>query len=140
MSAMIKQLYPNRQHRFGYFHQFYFSCVSFLVLFFTASVRRYSICPFMERNSSSDHLASSSYKVFERRRGICFFSLSATVHLPLGMSFNFGFRHQYIDPVFTIGCAPLLPQSTTRRFDTICAFLSSSRVQIDSLFILSSAI
>lgn len=40
----------------------------------TASVSRYSIWPFTERNSSSAQLTRSCQRLFERRRGICFFS------------------------------------------------------------------
>ena len=38
----------------------------------TLSVSRYSICPLIERKSSSAHLASSSQREGERRRRICF--------------------------------------------------------------------
>lgn len=42
----------------------------------THSERRYSICPFTERKSSSAHAAIALYSFGESRRGICFFWLS----------------------------------------------------------------
>ena len=45
----------------------------FFFLFRTHSVRRYSICPFIERKSSSAQAAISLYNFFDRRSGICFF-------------------------------------------------------------------
>ena len=45
--------------------------------FLTASVRRYSICPFIERKSSSAQREISSHKVGESRSKSCFLSFSA---------------------------------------------------------------
>ena len=41
----------------------------------THSVRRYSICPFTERKSSSAHAAIALYKFSLSRSGICFFAM-----------------------------------------------------------------
>lgn len=46
---------------------FFFRCL-------THSVRRYSICPFIERKSSSAHAAISSNNFAEILSGTCFFS------------------------------------------------------------------
>ena len=49
---------------------------TYLPFFFrcrTHSVRRYSICPFTERKSSSAQAAIWLYSFVERRSGICFF-------------------------------------------------------------------
>ena len=43
------------------------------------SVSRYSICPLMERNSSSAHAASCAYSAADMRRGTCFFSFRCAI-------------------------------------------------------------
>lgn len=43
--------------------------------FLTDSVSKYSICPLMERKSSSAQAASSCHREADTRRSICFFSL-----------------------------------------------------------------
>lgn len=45
-------------------------------LYFTHSVSRYSICPFMERKSSSAHWAISFQRETDSLRGTCFFAFS----------------------------------------------------------------
>ena len=57
----------------------------FFFLWRTHSERRYSICPLTERKSSSAQAAISPYSFAERRRGICFFCVSAII--------NTGFRN-----------------------------------------------
>jgi hypothetical protein len=47
-----------------------------LLRLLTHSVRRYSICPFTERKSSSAHAAISFQRVGDRRSSTCFLSLS----------------------------------------------------------------
>lgn len=69
-----------RLYALRHLHMFAFSSLSVFCSFFrlrTASVRRNSICPLMERKSSSAQRANSSYNVFDRRSGICFFSAIA---------------------------------------------------------------
>lgn len=45
-------------------------------LYFTHSVSRYSICPFIERKSSSAHWAISFHRVADSLKGTCFFAFS----------------------------------------------------------------
>ena len=54
----------------GKYLPFFFLCL-------THSVRRYSICPFTDRKSSSAQAAIASYSCLDSRRGTCFFVLSA---------------------------------------------------------------
>jgi len=42
--------------------------------FLTLSDKRYSICPFMERKSSSAHAESSRHRLSDTLKSICFFS------------------------------------------------------------------
>lgn len=55
-------------------HSFSSSPRFFFRLFLTHSVKRYSIWPLMDLNSSSAHRESSSKSSFDMRRGTCFFS------------------------------------------------------------------
>ena len=54
----------------GTYFPFFLRCL-------THSDKRYSICPFTDRKSSSAHAAISSYNFFESRSGTCFFAFSA---------------------------------------------------------------
>ena len=70
---------PVLKFEHGIFLHSSFSGFSILTLrrCLTASVKRYSICPFIERKSSSAQRETSSQSVGESRSKSCFFSFSA---------------------------------------------------------------
>jgi len=96
----------------------------------SARRRTNSICALVLRSSSAAHRASASCTEGSSRKRMLLRSDRGTLDT----------RYWYSDPVLTIGCVPRSPHSTTRRFETIAAFRSSSSSTMPSSARRASAI